>query len=47
MYLECTTAGIVRGINVVIASGCNIDLVEYKDYYEVSKDSFVKEYRKI
>lgn len=46
-YLECTTAKIVRGNNVVIGSDCKIDLVEYKDYYEVSKDSFVKEYRKI
>jgi cytoskeletal protein CcmA (bactofilin family) len=47
VYLECTTAATVRGNNVVIGGDCKIDLVEYKDYYEVSKDSFVKEYRKI
>ncbi len=38
IYLECTTAKIVRGGNVKIGKGCQIDLVEYKNTFQ--KDGF-------
>jgi len=47
IFLECTTAGIVRGNNVTIGPDCKIDLVEYKNFCEISRDAIVKEQRKI
>jgi cytoskeletal protein CcmA (bactofilin family) len=47
IYLECTKAKIVRGNNVVIGPNCEIEMVEYKNYYEKSKDSVVKEQKNI
>lgn len=45
--LSGTRAKVVRGNNVAIESGCEIDLVEYKDQLRVSHGSSVKEKRKI
>ncbi len=45
--LESTKAKIVRGDNVIIGEGCEIDLVEYKKSYNVSEKSTVKENKKM
>ncbi len=45
--LEYTKAKVVRGKNVVIGDGCEIDLVEYKDEYRTHGKPDVKEKRKI
>jgi len=42
-----TKAHIVRGNHVIIGSGCEIDLVEYKGKYEQSKDAVVKQKLKV
>jgi len=47
IYLENTTAKVVRGNNVTIGTGCSIGLVEYKGVYEKSGDTKVTEERKI
>lgn len=47
IYLEATTAKIVRGNNVVIASDCEIELVEYKNDLKVQGNGRVKEQRRI
>jgi cytoskeletal protein CcmA (bactofilin family) len=47
IYLENTRAKIVRGNNIVIGEGCEIDLVEYKDNYTNNGDSIVKENRRM
>lgn len=49
VYLENTTAKMVRGQNVEIGPGCHIDVVEYKESYHNDIDSVaaVKESRKI
>ena len=43
IYLENVTAKIVRGKEVVIGGGCNIDLIEYSGKCEVSGNSTVGE----
>jgi cytoskeletal protein CcmA (bactofilin family) len=46
--LEGTKAKIVRGNNIIIGEGCEIDLVEYRKSYNLqSKNSTVKENKKI
>ncbi|AGB17903.1 hypothetical protein [Thermoanaerobacterium thermosaccharolyticum] len=47
IYLEYTTAKAVRGKNVTIGQGCNIELVEYVDNFNQHNDSVVKESKKI
>lgn len=41
IYLEYTTAKVVRGNNIKIGPGCDIDLVEYRDSIHVSPGSTV------
>ncbi len=45
--LSSTRAKVVRGNNVVIENGCDIDLVEYKDNLRVNRSSTVREEKKI
>ncbi|HKI45442.1 MAG TPA: polymer-forming cytoskeletal protein [Balneolales bacterium] len=49
IYLENTTAKVVRGNNIKIGPGCQIDVVEYKDTFEKENDSNIRvnESRKI
>jgi len=47
IYLEATTAKIVRGNNVTIGPDCNIELVEYRSKISVSPDSQVNDQRNI
>ena len=47
IYLEYTTAKAVRGKNVTIGRGCNIELVEYVDNFNQHNDSFIRESKKI
>ncbi|MDI3311692.1 MAG: hypothetical protein QJR05_09750 [Thermoanaerobacterium sp.] len=47
IYLEYTTAKAVRGKNVTIGQGCNIELVEYVDNFNQHNDSVVRESKKI
>jgi len=47
IVLENTTAKVVRGTNVTIGKGCNIDLVEYKGYLLKTGDAKVGEEKKI
>jgi cytoskeletal protein CcmA (bactofilin family) len=46
VYLENTTAKVVRGNNVTIGQGCDIALVEYKGVYNKTGDARVAEERK-
>ncbi|HEU5140114.1 MAG TPA: hypothetical protein VFT51_09075 [Bacillales bacterium] len=45
--LEYTKAEVVRGNNVHIGPGCEIQLLEYQGQYRQAKDAEVKEYRKL
>ena len=45
--LEYTSAKVVRGTNVKIGPGCEIDIVEYKNNYQVDSDAWVKGNRQI
>lgn len=47
IYIEYTTAKVVRGNNVTIGPECSIELVEYKDHISVSQGAVVKEQKKI
>ncbi|GLX69945.1 hypothetical protein [Paenibacillus glycanilyticus] len=47
IYLENTIADIVRGNKVEIGPGCEIGLVEYKEFYEQKKGAVVKDKRKV
>jgi cytoskeletal protein CcmA (bactofilin family) len=47
IYLEHTKAQIVRGKHVTIGPGCDIELVEYKEYYAHAKGTIVKVNRKV
>jgi len=47
IYLEGTKAQVVRGTNIKIGEGCEIDLVEYTGTFEQTSDTVVKENRKI
>ena len=45
--LWSTRAKVVRGTNVIIEDGCDIDLVEYKDNLRVHRSASVREKKKI
>jgi len=47
IYLENTTAKVVRGSNVTVGKGCNIGLVEYKSVFQQAGDAKVGEAKKI
>ena len=47
LELEYTQAKVVRGNNIILGPGCDIDLVEYKETLQQSDDARVKEKRKI
>lgn len=47
IYLEYTRAKVVRGNNVTIGEGCEIELVEYKNRFEQYEKSVVVENKKI
>ena len=47
IYLENTNAKIVRGNNVTIGTGCEIELVEYKESYKKDDKSIVDKSNKI
>jgi cytoskeletal protein CcmA (bactofilin family) len=47
IYLENTTAKVVRGTNVTIGRGCSIELVEYKGVFQQTGDGKVREEKKI
>lgn len=46
IYLEYTTANVVRGNDIELGSGCQIGLVEYREHFE-NKDSKVGDAKKI
>ncbi len=47
VWLENTTAKVVRGKNVTIGAGCVVDLVEYAESYTPGGDAQVKEVRQV
>lgn len=47
IYLEYTRAKVVRGKNVVIGEGCEIDEVEYTSDLKISQDAKVRGHKKI
>jgi cytoskeletal protein CcmA (bactofilin family) len=47
IYLEHTKAQIVRGKQVTIGPGCEIELVEYEEQFTQVKGTLVKENRKV
>lgn len=47
IFIEDTTAKMVRGGNVKIGAGCRVDVVEYKHTLDTTSDAKVKESRKI
>jgi cytoskeletal protein CcmA (bactofilin family) len=47
IYIEYTTAKVVRGTNVTVGPGCSIDLVEYKDHVNISQSAVVNEQKKM
>lgn len=46
IHLEQVRAKVVRGNNVTIGSGCQVDLVEYRDSIERDEDSQVNEVKR-
>jgi cytoskeletal protein CcmA (bactofilin family) len=47
IYLETTTARIVRGNNIVIGPDCDIQLVEYKGTLKVTDNARVREQKQV
>jgi cytoskeletal protein CcmA (bactofilin family) len=47
VWLENTTAKVVRGKNVTVGSGCVVDLVEYAESYTPAGTAQVKEARQV
>lgn len=47
IYLENTTAKIVRGKRVTIGPGCDIEAVEYTEHFDLAHDATVAERRKV
>ena len=47
IFLENTTAKVVRGTNVTAGRGCNIGLVEYKGIFQKTGDAKVDEEKKV
>ncbi|GGG67152.1 polymer-forming cytoskeletal protein [Paenibacillus radicis (ex Gao et al. 2016)] len=47
IYLEYTTAAVVRGTNIIIGPGCKIGLVEYKAKFDQDKKAKVERAERI
>ena len=47
IYLEYTTAKIIRGNNIELGPGCEIELIEYKNSYKQDEKSVVTKYKKM
>jgi len=47
IHLEYTRAKVVRGNNVHIGPGCEVDLVEYKDTFQQDREATVKEQKRM
>jgi cytoskeletal protein CcmA (bactofilin family) len=47
IYLENTKAAVVRGNQVTIGPGCEVELVEYKEHFDQLKGAIVTENRKV
>ena len=47
IYLEYTTAKIIRGNNIELGPGCEIELIEYKDSYKQDEKAVVNKYTKM
>ena len=47
VYLEYTRTKVVRGNNVSIGPGCEVELVEYKNNFQQAKGAAVKDSKKI
>jgi cytoskeletal protein CcmA (bactofilin family) len=47
IYLEYTKAKVVRGSNINIGPGCEIELVEYKNNFQKVEGAKVKEHKKV
>ena len=47
VYLENTTARVVRGNNITIGQGCKIEMVEYKEDFKTEGKSEVGMDKKI
>lgn len=47
IYLESTKARVVRGNNVTIGPGCEIELVEYKNGFQQDKEAKVRNHQQI
>ncbi|GMA51462.1 hypothetical protein GCM10025857_28190 [Alicyclobacillus contaminans] len=47
VHLEATRARIVRGNSVVIGSGCEVEMVEYRQSLDIASDASVAEQRKL
>lgn len=47
VYVESTSAEVIRGTRVVIGPGCHIGLVEYKEKFEQDKGSTVKKLERV
>ena len=47
IYLEYTKAKIIRGNNVELGPGCEIELIEYKNSYKQDETAIVSTYKKM
>ena len=47
IYLEYTKAKIIRGNNIELGPGCEIELIEYKDSYKQDEKAVVNNYKKM
>ncbi len=47
IYLEYTKAKIIRGNNIELGPGCEIELIEYKNSYKQDEKAVVNNYKKI
>jgi cytoskeletal protein CcmA (bactofilin family) len=47
IYLEYTKAKIIRGNNIELGPGCEIELIEYKDSYKQDENAVVNNYKKM
>ena len=47
IYLENTHAKVVRGNNITLGPGCEIELVEYKNDFKQDKEAEIGTHRKI
>ncbi|MED1202952.1 hypothetical protein [Heyndrickxia acidicola] len=47
IYVEYTKAKVIRGKNIEIGPGCDIEIVEYQDDLKLSSQSTIKDKRKV